>query len=271
MNQELLQMIKFGRLLAMTMLIAHSLLGPLNQLRAEEPGKQKSSTHDLIRHLLDQDLGTRTFPFPDVVRASCGKNVIPVDLENPAHQLILDAIAAAADHAITALSSSSSPNSPSSPLRKLRRINEASHFFENHLRQQIHAQDSLSCTIPTNSKGNQQRTGYPDLIISHTASDGTITHAYLDPKLFEQKSQASSLRTFYFEPRTHTNKIQHHAMHLLLGISHDGNDGDWTFTSWKLCDLSKFNVRLRAEFQSSNRDIYRPHIIIRTSDTAPAR
>lgn len=258
-------MIKFGRLLAMTMLIAHILLGPLNQLSAAEPAKQKSSTHDLIRHLLDQDLGTRTFPFPDVVRASCGKNVIPADLQNPAHQLILDAIAAAADDAITAM------NAPSAPVRNLRRINEASHFFEEHLRQQIHSQPSLSCAIPTNSKGKQQRTGYPDLIITHTSAEGTITHAYLDPKLYEQKSEASSLRTFYFEPRTHTNKIQHHAMHLLLGISHDGNDGAWTFSSWKLCDLSKFSVRLRAEFQSSNRDIYRPQIIIRSSDTAPAR
>ena len=95
------------------------------------------------------------------------------------------------------------------------------------------------------------------MLITHTAADGTLSHAYLDPKLYEKKSRASSLRTFYYEPRTHTNKIQYDALHLLIGISHDGNEGAWQFTSSEICDLSHFHVRLKAEFQASNRDLYR--------------
>lgn len=220
---------------------------------------KKSSTHDLIRHLLNQDLGTRKFSFPDVVFASSGKKVIPANQSKPAHQLILGAVSKATNKAITTL------NSPQSPVRNLRRINEASRFFEDQIRLGIQKHPSLSCSVPKNTQGKEQRSGYPDLLITHTAADGTITRAYLDPKLFEEKSQASSLRTFYFEPRTRTNKIQHDAMHLLIGISHDGNDGAWTFTSWKICDLSKFHVRLKAEFQASNRDLYRPQIIIKSS------
>ncbi|MBT8043958.1 MAG: hypothetical protein KJO79_03325, partial [Verrucomicrobiae bacterium] len=205
------------------------------------------------------DLGIRKFPFPEVVMASSGKKVIAVNLHDPAQKAILEKISMAANQAIADL------NQPISPVRDLRRINEASRFFENHLRKTIHAHPEFTCTIPKNTQGNEQSSGYPDLLITHTAADGSRTHTYLDPKLYEKKSQASSLRTFYFEPRTRTNKIQHDAMHLLLGISHDGKDGAWTFTSWKICDLSKFQVRLKAEFQASNRDLYRPGIVIQSS------
>ncbi len=222
---------------------------------------EKTDTHALIRYLLDQDLGRRTFSFSDVVSATSGKKIIAVDPENSAHQQITQAIDQAARESLNEL------NVPDSPIRKLRRINEASRYFEDILLKKINASDNLTCTIPTNTQGNQQRSGYPDLHITHTAADGTQTHAYLDPKLYEKKSQASSLRTFYFEPRTRTNKIQHNALHLLIGISHDGKQGQWTFLDWKLCDLSTFNVRLKAEFQASNRDLYRPDLIIPSNES----
>ena len=220
---------------------------------------QQSSTQDLITLLLNQDLGTRKFSFSNVILASSGKKVIPINTKNPVHQLIINAIAQAADTSIKEL------NAPHSPVRKLRRINEASRYFEDLLHQKINALPDFSCTIPLNAQGHAQRSGYPDLLITHTAPNGTLTYAYLDPKLYEKKSRASSLRTFYFEPRTRTNKIQHNALHLLLGISHDGKPQAWTFSHWNLCDLSQFQVRLKAEFQASNRDLYRPHLIIRSS------
>lgn len=224
---------------------------------AVAPSKQ-ASTHDLIRHLLDQDLGIRKFPFPDVVLATSGKKVFTTDRHISGHRLILETLAKATESAISAF------NRPDSPVRNLRRINEASRFFEDHLRKTINNHPHLTCSIPKNTQGREQRSGYPDLLITHT-DGGKVTHFYLDPKLYEKRSQASSLRTFYFEPRTRTNKIQHDAVHLLLGISHDGKDGAWTFTGWKICDLSQFQVRLKAEFQASNRDLYRPDIVIQSS------
>ena len=97
------------------------------------------------------------------------------------------------------------------------------------------------------------RSGYPDLRIEHSASN---TVAYLDPKLFEDSSRSSSLRTFYYEPKTTTSKIQEDAIHYLLGFSHDGQDGAWAFGDWELVDLSQLEVRLKTEFQASNRDLY---------------
>lgn len=224
-------------------------------------GPERSPTRDLVRHLLDQDLGTRKFPFPDVVLASSGNKVLPFGKPDPAHRDLLDAVSKAADAAVTAM------NRGDSPIRKLRRINEASRFFEDHLRKSLDAHPALECSIPRNSLGKEQRSGYPDMLVTHTGTSGRKTHFYLDPKLYEKKSRASSLRTFYYEPRTRTNKIQHDAVHLLLGISHDGNEGRWHFLGWEVCDLSRFQVRLKAEFQASNRDIYRPNIVIKSSQT----
>jgi hypothetical protein len=221
---------------------------------------KKATTDELIRHLLDQDLGIRKFPFPDVVFASSGKKVIPFEKSKRAHQETLTAVTKAADAAIQAM------NRNVSPVRELRRINEASQHFENHLLKSIQTHPSLTCSIPKNSQGNEQRSGYPDLLIAHTANDGKKTYFYLDPKLYEKKSRASSLRTFYFEPRTRTNKIQYDAVHLLIGISHDGNEGKWQFLTWEVCDLHQFQVRLKAEFQASNRDLYRPNIIVKSSN-----
>ena len=242
--------------MVLKIILASSLITSHIASAGEPPTAAQTSTKDLIKLLLAQDLGTRKFPFTDVVHAATGKTVLQLQPQNENHQAILKAIRQAAKETLAEL------NLPRSPIRKLRRINEASRFFENLILSKINSLPHLECSIPKNTKGNEQRTGYPDMLITHTAPDGSKTHVYLDPKLFEKKSRASSLRTFYYEPRTHTNKIQHNAIHLLIGISHDGNEGAWQFTGWEICDLSHFNVRLKAEFQASNRDLYREPLII---------
>ena len=251
----------------LALFLAIHLLSSTPSSATTQPQTSKTNTHELIRYLLDQDLGTRTFSFSDVIYATSGKKIIAVDPENPIHQQIIQAIDQAARESLIEL------NAPDSPIRKrkLRRINEASQYFEDVLLKKINVSDNLTCTIPTNTQGNQQRSGYPDLHIIHTTIDGTQTHAYLDPKLYEKKSKKSSLRTFYFEPRTRTNKIQHNALHLLIGISHDGKQGQWTFLDWTLCDLSTFQVRLKAEFQASNRNLYRSDLIIHSNQDKPSK
>ncbi|MFM2221678.1 MAG: hypothetical protein RLZZ553_1426 [Verrucomicrobiota bacterium] len=201
----------------------------------------------LIRQLLAENLDKRTFSFVDVVRASTGKSVIPLDPQNPAHQRICTGVRMALDASMVELSL------PNSPVRQLRRINEASRFFEDLLLQKINRTPGLRCEIPRTKSGLEQRSGYPDLKIIDTAT-GLI--AYLDPKLVETGSLKSTLRTFYYEPKDTTVKINDDALHLLCGILHDGKEGRWTFQSYHLVDLSKLRVRLKAEFQASNADLY---------------
>lgn len=218
--------------------------------------QEKSDDNTLIKQLLAEDLGSRSFLFSQVVESSSGKKVLPFNRESPSHAVVLAQIKSAAHEAILSL------NKADSSIKKLRRINEASRYFEDILLAEIDKHPELSCTIPKNIQGAAQRSGYPDLRIEHTPSK---TVFYLDPKLYEKTSRASSLRTFYYEPKSRTLKIQDDAVHLLLGISHDGVDGNWSFTGWEIADLSKFKVRLKAEFQASNKDLYRKENLIESS------
>jgi len=211
---------------------------------SEPQGRQGDAA--LVHRLLEEDLEHRLFPFAAVVEASSGKHVIPLD-ESEVHRMVKSAIEAALEKSLKTLSADDSP------VRQLRRINEASRFFEDALHASINATPGLRCEVPPNRRGEAQRSGYPDLKITHLAS-GTVF--YLDPKLVEQGSWNSTFRTFYYEPKAETLKINDDAVHLLCGIEHDGHDGEWKFIGWKLVDLSSLQVRLKAEFQASNADVY---------------
>ncbi|NWK56664.1 hypothetical protein HW115_13660 [Verrucomicrobiaceae bacterium N1E253] len=212
----------------------------------------------LIRSMLNQDWDKQSFSFPKIILASSKKKVIPIDQGNPTHTAILKAIQEATQRTIRDLNQT--------PLKQIKRINEVSRLAEDILCKHLNAQKSLQCCIPLNSQGHAQRSGYPDLWITHTGQNGKTTHIYLDPKLYQRDSETSTLRTFYFKPRSSTLKVQHHAIHLLLGIQHNGNQGSWHFEHGTLCDLSELKVRFKAEFQASNRDIYRKPAIIQRSD-----
>lgn len=195
-------------------------------------------------------------PFAEVIAATAGHRLLPIDAEASADAEILAAVSRALDAALAEM------NADGSPVRGLRRINEASRFFEDALREALDAMPGFACAVPEAANGRAQRSGYPDLRLEHLAS-ARVT--YLDPKLFEETSADSTLRTFYYEPRAETNKIDADGHHLLLGISHDGNDGGWRFTGWKIVDLARFRVRLKAEFQGSNRDLYGEGMTVRES------
>ena len=56
------------------------------------------------------------------------------------------------------------------------------------------------------------------------------------------------------------------AVHLVASFEHQPHkDGRWNFTRWDLVDLSQLKVKLKAEFQGSNRDMYRPEAVVATS------
>ena len=201
----------------------------------------------LVRQLLDEDLAHRSFRFPTVIEATSGHRVLPFDPEKPAHRELAAALNTALADACRSLSR------PDSPLRSLARINEASRFFEDALLSSLASAAGFEAAIPPTVDGGSQRSGYPDLRVRHARS-GTVF--YLDPKLVARDGWSSTLRSFYFEPKRGTLKITEDAVHLLIGIEHDGVDGAWTFGPWKIVDLSRIDVRLKAEFQAANRDLY---------------
>jgi hypothetical protein len=151
-------------------------------------------------------------------------------------------------------------NATNHPAHAERRINEVSAHFEEAICTALNTVPGFSCDFPKTAAGKQQRSRYPDLRLVDKATGRVV---YLDPKLFEQGSRASSLRTFYYEPKRETNKVLEDAHPLLVGFEHAGKeDGRWQFLGWELVDLAHFRVRLKAEFQGSNRDVYRPEAVV---------
>jgi hypothetical protein len=155
-------------------------------------------------------------------------------------------------------------NAPASAIQSTTRINEVSSHFEDALRELLNAGPGLSCDLPRTAQGRVMRSGYPDLRIVDLASKRVF---YLDPKLYAVGSRDSSFRAFYFEPKIATNKVRDDAVHFIVGFEHEPREksGRWNFTRWDLVDLAQFRVKLKAEFQGSNRDMYRPEAIVATS------
>jgi hypothetical protein len=205
----------------------------------------------------DQEL--QGIPFGEVVAATTGRRVLPVDLKQAADRDLMQRLGRALDEVLRRL------NATNSAAQQQRRINEVSAPFENELKAVLNAQSDFTCDFPRTANGRVQRAGYPDLRLEDRKTGRVL---YVDPKLYERGSRASSFRTFYYEPKVETAKILADAHHLIVGIEHDGRaDGVWRFLGWELVDVAHLRVRLKAEFQSSNRELYRPELIVGSSRT----
>lgn len=218
-----------------------------------EPSKPTDTTA-AIASLLEADARLQSVPFRDLIFSTTGKRVLPVNPTNAADRELLAKLGVALDRVLSEL------NATNHPAHAERRINEVSAHFEQALRETLNRVPGFECDFPKTAAGKHQRSGYPDLRLEERAS-GRVVH--LDPKLFAQGSRGSSLRTFYYEPKHETNKVLEDAHHLLIGFEHAGKaDGHWRFLGWELVDLAHFRVQLKAEFQGSNRDLYRPETVV---------
>src|SRR5256885_671748 len=269
-------MLRFVCILSTAVLFAAPIFGQETSPPANTSAA-KPEVDQLIPWLLNEGAQLRGIPFSEVIVDVTGKKVIPFDPKNEVDQRVRKAIAAACDETIKRL------NAADSPVQKVARINEVSSRFEDALRELLSSTPGLSCDFPKTSDGKIQRSGYPDLQIVDLASKRVF---YLDPKLYAVGSRDSSFRTFYFEPKTGTNKVRDDAVHFIVGFEHEAVAASlsgvastatsdtaterrdynkaamWKFTHWDLVDLANFKVKLKAEFQGSNRDLYRPEAIV---------
>ena len=211
-----------------------------------------------ISALMKEDSALRDVPFREVVAAATKRKVLPVNMTNAGDRAWIERISVAMDAVVRRM------NATNSPVRSKRRINEVSALFEQAMKAELNALEGFECDFPKTASGGRQRSGYPDLRLVDNRN-GRV--AYLDPKLFERGTRASTLRTFYYEPKRDTNKVLEDAHHLLIGFEHDGQPGAWQFTGWELVDLAHLRVRLKAEFQASNREIYQPGAVLAAGTT----
>ncbi|MFN2476591.1 MAG: hypothetical protein ABR526_09670 [Chthoniobacterales bacterium] len=224
---------------------------------APPPVHAAGAAESLIPWLLQEGDELHAIPFVDVIRAATGKSVRAIDLADAVDARVLKQIGAGLDEVLRRL------NAPDGAVQSVARINEVSSSFEDAMREVMNAMPGLSCDFPKTATERVQRSGYPDLRLFDSESQRVY---YMDPKLYAEGSRNSSFRTFYFEPKVATNKVRDDAVHLILGIAHAPRKaGHWKFTRWDIVDLAHFEVKLKAEFQGSNRDMYRPEAIVGSS------
>jgi len=215
-------------------------------LQAQEPlvmPAQGDPDTNLVINLLGQNLSTRTFSFTTVLEASSGKKVLPLN-GDAAHQRVTGAIGKALSSIL------SEAEKLDSPLRKLRDTGEVTKTLLESIHKLLDETNGIRCDLPPNRSGAQQAWGYPGLRVTDEESKIVF---YLEPKLVRKDSEDGNLA---FEPNNETLKVTDDAVHLLVGIEHNGKEGDWTFAGWRLVDLSKTKVKLKATFQASNADVY---------------
>lgn len=226
---------------------------PLLFCAAEPPG-DTAGIDGFVHWLLEDGERLEDLRFAAVVEAVSGCAVLPVDPSDPVDAAMLAHLQATLDAMLESLSA------PAHPIHEVGRVNEISRHMEEYLREHLQLEGQYRCEIPPTASGQTQRAGYPDLSWQHIES-GRIF--YLDPKVYKQGSEDSSFRSFYFEPKQRTNKILADASHLVVGIAHGGKvEGRWQLEAWKIVDLIHFRVRLKAEFQASNRELYQESAVL---------
>ncbi len=238
--------------LRQTLLLSFAGFVALSPLVRADDTKPDSAV--LIDWLLQDGRDLKGIPFSEVLAATTGKNILSVAPD----AAWVKRLGAVLDRTLTAM------NDPSHPIHSVARINEASRFIEDQLMTECNKEPGWSCGIPRTSAGEEQRSGYPDLRL--VLDDQSVV--YLDPKLFARGSKTSTLRTFYYEPKSTTSKVHDNARHLLVGVQHNGGEGGQIrFEEWDLVDVSKIKVQLKAEFQASNKDLYRSDTILLKSSS----
>lgn len=211
-----------------------------------------------VKWLLEDGERLEEVRFAEVAEAVSGRRVLPVDPSDPVDAVLLAHLESALDGMLRALAD------PEKPIHSVGRVNEISRHLEDFLLERLGEGDAFECSIPLNASGKVQRSGYPDLRLVHRSSGRVF---YIDPKVYKRGSEDSSFRTFYFEPKGATNKLLDDASHLIVGVAHGGKvEGRWRLESWKLVDLIDFRVRLKAEFQSNNRELYKDASVLLESD-----
>jgi len=216
--------------------------------------EEQGDARQLIRWLLEDERDLSGVRFAEVVEATAGRKVLTFNPESGADRRLLQAVRKAMEELLAEV------NRPEHAIHQVGRINEVSGHLEDLLAEKLNQIDGVSATLPPTAAGRLQRSGYPDIRLEDLATGRVF---YLDPKLHAAGSEQSSFRTFYFEPKVETNKILDDATHLIIGVAHGGRqEGRWRFLHWNAVDLADFRVRLKAEFQASNRDLYRPEAIV---------
>ena len=134
------------------------------------------------------------------------------------------------------------------------RVNEVGNKIEPFVKNTLLNNGASSCNTPANTDGKQQSAGYPDLEFSCNGFN-----AYLECKTFNIQNVDTTQRSFYFST---ASKITKNALHFMLSFEIKEKDNFYIVNSYKILSCENLNVDLKAEHNTSNREMYQKEHIL---------
>lgn len=189
----------------------------------------------LLQEIFTLSKKVGSVPFPKIVKASSGFDVIPINQQDLADKKLIDTLQ-------TVLKSHLSTVKKTHGRMAGARPNEIGSRIEAGL---VHEMKSSGLRVR-----QLGHTGYPDI----ETIDESDRLTYLEAKT-TSSIEPSGMRYFYYSGG---RKIKGNARHLLLNmeiVKEPGVAGIWQLKKYSLSDLVRLSVNLKAEFNASQRTL----------------
>lgn len=194
----------------------------------------------LIKDCIDHIKQLNNVHFHELVQATSGYELQKLNLSNPEEKIVFDTICNAAKNLIKYTKRTKTRYQGNRANDVGKRIEEV---FVEELKKTELKPKLLS------------KSGYPDIRIE--TNTGKIF--FLESKAVSS-SMDSTFRSFYY---SNGNKIDANGHHLLIAWNITEEESKyWRVESWNLIDLYDLELATKLEFHASNKQLYRPYLIL---------
>ena len=199
----------------------------------------------------------KNIPFSVIVKSLAEQQVIQINKADAADAELLERLEKAIQFCAAELKSI--------PIKRPR-PNEVGNDVEAYVMRAL-PQAGLTAARPTSRDGLGKSTGYPDILVQDRANRTT----YLECKIFANGAPESTMRSFYLSP-SESFKVSVDARHLLLAFGMEASsingsrNSMYIPKSFKLIDLHDLLCDVKYEFNSDNRRLYAPSMILLQGD-----
>lgn len=192
-------------------------------------------------------------PFRVIVKSIAGCEVIPInpDNENDAELLrLLERAIHSAGEAVRI-----------KPIERPR-PNEVGNDIELFVKSALAAQ-GLKVEAPSALNGKTKGVGYPDILVFDASGRPT----YIECKTYSADTVRTSMRSFYLSP-SDSFKVCRDARHLVLSYEMiaqpvpGSRNSLYTAVAYKLVDVADLLCDVKYEFNSDNRRLYDPSLVL---------
>lgn len=196
-------------------------------------------------------------PFSVIVKSLAQRQVIQIDKADAADIELLKRLEKAIQFCAAELKAN--------PIKRPR-PNEVGNDVEAYVMRAL-PQAGLTAARPTSQAGLGKSTGYPDILVRDKENRATC----LECKIFAPGSADTTMRSFYLSP-SESFKVSIDARHLLLAFGMHASpipgsrESTYVPKSYKLIDLHDLLCDVKYEFNSDNRRLYAPSMMLLQGD-----